>query len=884
MWVIVLLLLLFSACGRRERRYVVGISQCSEDAWRDKLNTELRVGASYYGDIDLRIASASDNDDTQIRQINRFVDEGVDLLIISPNQVSTINVAIDRARKKGIPVVMFDRKTNVGNYTAYMGADNYGIGRMMGNYVASRLKGKGNIVEIKGLQGSSPAIERHRGFVDAIAHYPGLRIVDSRYAGWLRTKATTQMDSVLREVGRIDCVFAHNDEMAQGASDALARAHRNEGVMVVGIDGLPSKDGGLEAVREKRISASCIYPTRGDLLLELAHNILEKKAFERENRLPAALVTPENATLFYMQGIELQRQYQRLETLSKSVEEKVAQYNNQKILLVLLIVIFLLVVSGGVIMLRYSRLKHRLAEEATNAKLRFFTNVSHEFRTPLTLIADPIDRLKESDRLEGRDKQLMEVAHRNVKILLHLVNEILDLRKVQNGAMKPQWVRFDCVPYLRLWMAGFKSWAERINVKLVLEVPESYEMTADLTKVEHILYNLLSNALKFTPEGGTITIALRTFYAGAELSVTDTGEGIAEEKLPHIFDRFFQAADNASGGTGVGLAIVKAYAEAQGGTVSATSHPGEGSCFTVFLPVRDVEAPTVPESALPLEAEVRDLAEVYRVGESGGMDDKLLVERLINPDNGGAKPQVLVVDDNQEVREYVAQLLMPYYDVWLAADGEIGWNETLKRMPDLVVSDVAMPKLDGLELCKRIKSNEITMHIPVLLLTANALDDEQRIEGYEYGAEAYVTKPFNGKVLLSRIENLLTTRRLLKGHFAGTEAEEEQTGNAEAQFLEKFKAAVRAKLAKTELNVEELGADLGMSRVQLYRKVKALTGLSPVELIRMTRLKRAETLLRQGGKTVSEVAYEVGFSSPSYFSKCFRDYFGCSPGSKMRPS
>ena len=450
--------------------------------------------------------------------------------------------------------------------------------------------------------------------------------------------------------------------------------------------------------------------------------------------------------------------------------------------------------------------------------------------------------------------------------------------------MKPQWVRFDCVPYLRLWMAGFKSWAERINVQLVLEVPESYEMTADLTKVEHILYNLLSNALKFTPEGGTITIALRTFHAGAELSVTDTGEGIAEEKLPHIFDRFFQAADNASGGTGVGLAIVKAYAEAQGGTVYVTSHPGAGSCFTVFLPVRDVEAPTVPESALPLEAEVRDLAEVYRVGESGGMDDKLLVERLINPDNGGAKPQVLVVDDNQEVREYVAQLLMPYYDVWLAADGEIGWNETLKRMPDLVVSDVAMPKLDGLELCKRIKSNEITMHIPVLLLTANALDDEQRIEGYEYGAEAYVTKPFNGKVLLSRIENLLTTRRLLKGHFAGTEAEEEQTGNAEAQFLEKFKAVVRAKLAKTELNVEELGADLGMSRVQLYRKVKALTGLSPVELIRMTRLKRAETLLRQGGKTVSEVAYEVGFSSPSYFSKCFRDYFGCSPGSKMRPS
>ena len=883
-WVTIFLLLLVGACTQRERRYVVGISQCSDDAWRDKLNTELRVGARYYGDIDLHVASASDDDETQIRQINHFIDEGVDLLIISPNQVSTICSVIDKARKKGIPVVLFDRKTDTDNYTAYMGADNYGIGRMMGNYVASRLKGKGRIVEIKGLRGSSPAIERHRGFLDAIARYPGLHIVAGRYAGWGRPKAKAEMDSILRDVEQIDCVFAHNDEMAQGAREAMVRAGRDSSVLFVGIDGLPSRGGGLEAVHAKRLTASCIYPTRGDLLLELARDILEKKPFKKENQLPAALVTSENATLFYMQGIELKRQYQRLESLSKNVEEKVTQYNNQKTLLVLLFVIFLLVVGGGFLMLRYYRLKHRLAEEAANAKLRFFTNVSHEFRTPLTLIADPIDRLRESDHLEGRDRELMDVAHRNVKILLHLINEILDLRKVQSGGMKLQWARFDCVAYLRLWMSGFRSWAERINVELILEAPETYETTADLTKVEHIFYNLLSNALKFTPEGGRVTISLRTFPAGMELAVTDTGEGIDERKLPHIFDRFFQASDNTSGGTGVGLAIVKAYAEVQGGTVHASSRNGEGSTFTVFLPRRDEDAPAVPAAAFPLEAEASDKAEVYRVGESGGMEDKLLVERLITPDNGGTKPQILVVDDNQEVREYVAQLLLPYYDVWLAADGEAAWHETLKRMPDLVVSDVAMPKLDGLELCKRIKTSEITGHIPVLLLTANALDDAQRIEGYEYGAEAYVTKPFNGKVLLSRIENLLTTRRLLKGHFAGTEADEEIPSDVDAQFVEKFKAAVRAKLGKTELNVEELGADLGMSRVQLYRKVKALTGLSPVELIRMTRLKRAELLLRQGGKTVSEVAYEVGFSSPSYFSKCFRDYFGCSPGSKMRPN
>lgn len=876
-------LLLVTACAQRKPHYVVGISQCSSDAWRDKLNTELRVGARFYGDISLKVASASDNDSTQVEQINRFIDEGVDLLIISPNQVHTITGVLRRARKEGIPVVMFDRKSDAGDYAAYMGADNYGIGLMIGNYVAARLGGRGNIVEIKGLKGSSPAIERHRGFADAIARHPGLRIIESRNAGWLRRRARAQMDSILRVHDRIDCVFGQNDEMAQGAREAMVAAHRDSGVVFVGVDGLPVPHGGLEAVRDKRLAASCIYPTRGDLLIELAHNILEKRPYRRDNRLPAALVTPENATLFYMQGIELKRQYERLEILGKSVEEKVAQYNNQKLLLILLILVFLLSIGGGFVILRYNELKHRLAEEAADAKLRFFTNVSHEFRTPLTLIADPIDRLRESARLEGRERQLMDVAHRNVRILLHLVNEILDLRKVQNGAMKLHYVHFDLAAHLRLWIVNFRTWAERIGVTLSVEAPEHCALTADKGRVEHIVYNLLSNALKFTDEGGSVTVRLTPMSGGAELAVKDTGEGIDDDKLPRIFERFFQASDNTSGGSGVGLAIVKAYAEAHGGNVRAESRVGEGSTFTVFLPEHD-EMEGVEEVGIDREErnDGRAVLELYATADTGGMDDKLLVERLTNLEAEGNRPHILVVDDHPEVRDYVAQLLQPLYDVRTAADGEAGWDETLRKLPDLVVSDVAMPKLGGLELCKRIKANDITAHIPVLLLTANALDDDERIEGYEYGADAYVTKPFNGKVLLSRIENLLATRRLLKDHFAGTEAEAAPVKDADARFVESFKEAVRGKLSKTELNVEELSADLGMSRVQLYRKIKALTGLSPVELIRLTRLKRAERLLQQGGKTVSEVAYEVGFSSPSYFSKCFKDYFGCSPGSMMR--
>lgn len=864
-------LLLLVGCHRRESRYIIGVSQCSRGNWRDKLNQELKVGSHYYGNIDVRFASADDNDQKQVEQIDQFIEDKVDLLIVAPNQVHTISHVINRAYDKGIPIILFDRKSDSPKYTAFMGADNYEIGRSLGRYVAERLHGTGNIVELQGLRGASPAIDRHKGFIEGIRQYPNLRLVACRTAGWSVAGGRREMDSILRRVPHIDCVFGQNDRMALGARRAMKQANRANGVMFVGVDALPGSQGGMKAVKDGALAASCIYPTRGDLLLELAYNILTHKPYQRENRLPAALVTRDNATLLLMQAEETQQQYKRLERLTHRVDEYWSQYNTQKMYLTLSVIIFILLIGTAFWSLRYYTLRHRVAEEAANVKLQFFTNVSHEFRTPLTLIADPIDRLRDDERLNAHQHKLLEVAHRNIKVLLHLVNEILDLRKVQNGKMELQLSSFDLGLQLKIWLDNFKTAAEQRNITLLLHAPAPLSITADAAKLERVCYNLLSNAFKFTPSGGKITVNAANAERGIILSVSDTGCGIAPEQRPFLFERFFRAPDSSSTqGTGIGLAIVKAFVEAHGGEICVNSIVGKGTEFTITLPHRQSLAQEIPPGE---EAPECWIPEPQKTAEQGQM------ERMTDPNEYDEKPHILVADDNVAVREYVAELLSEFYEVWQAGDGETAWAEALKRVPDLVVCDIAMPALSGLEVCRRIKSNDVTRHIPVLLLTANA-QDEQRIEGYDYGADAYITKPFSGRLLLSRIENLLQGRRLLKDRYAQTDTQSEIPIDADTLFIENFRTKIKAKMANAELNVEELSAEMGMSRVQLYRKVKALTGISPVELIRITRLKRAEHLLQQGGKTVSEVAYEVGFSSPSYFSKCFKDYFGRLPGSK----
>ena len=730
------------SCAEKQPKYVIGISQCSDDIWREKQNAELRMGAYFQEDVELRFASAYDSDERQVEQIDSLVALGIDLLIVAPNQVQTISPAIDRAFDQGIPVIVFERKTNSKKYTAFMGADNFEMGRLMGEYIASRLNGRGRVMELMGLKGSSPAIERHKGFREAIARFPQIELVATLQGDWTEQSGYQAVKQCRMSLDGIDFVFGQNDRMALGARRAFLEKSAHPLPLFCGIDGLPGEGNGITCVRDSILDASYIYPTHGDQLIQLAVDILDGKPYEKEVQLMAAIVTRDNAKVLLMENEEIMRQTAYLDQLHKRAATYLDQIADQRTGLLLAVGFIALLCMLLVVTYLYFLQRARLHEERTKMEreqLDFYTQVSHQLRTPLTLIQGPLEQLAETREVKEAGAEasgLFAIIRRNTLQLTELISQMLDMQA--RGEF-----------------------------------------------------------------GGKPTRSLSTLHQ--------------EEPLPQ-------------------------------------EKP---------LPQKDLET-------------------------------------------------ILIVDDNADIRAYLRQILQDKYQVSEAADGQQGLAIANEIVPDLIVSDVMMPVMNGLEFCQRIKGNTATSHIPVILLTARALSQHQ-IEGYESGADAYITKPFSAELLLVRISNLLKSRIQLKNLFAtvlptataesSTSAGEETSAAAnscvpsvasdqgssasfliphsslkkEDPFLQKFRDFIERNMSDSDLSVETIGAELGLSRVQLYRKVKALTGQSPVELLRKARLLRGRQLLETSHKTISEVAYEVGFSAPSYFTKCFKDEYGVSP-------
>ena len=863
--------LLFSACSDNNvKKYVIGVSQCSEDIWRDKLNNELVMSTYQHDNVTLKFASANDNDRLQKQQIEQFIKEGVNLLIVSPNQIHTISSVIDKAYDAGIPVILFDRKTDSKKYTAFIGADNYEAGYEIGYFIGQQLDGKGNIVEICGLQASSPAIERNRGFMDALKDYSGIKVIARKHGDWVKESGVMAMDSVLSQTKEpIQYVFAQNDRMALGALQSIKK-HKVKGIRIVGIDALPVPGGGMENVRDGNLEASYIYPTRGDSVMQLALNILEKKPYKRDNYLKGALVTKANANVLLMQNEEMNKQTARLNALHGKVDTYLVQYNHQKMYIVLFSIILFLLIGIMVYIYRTILMKRRIEEEANKAKLQFFTNISHELRTPLTLIADPVNYIIHDDNLNSQQRSMLQIVQRNVLVLTQLVSEILDFRKVQNGKMELRLSDFNLAESMKQWIMLFSASAQKKHIAISMDAPDTIMLRADQDKIERICYNLLSNALKYTSEGGEITLTAKEEDGRVMISVADNGCGISSDELPYIFDRFYQAK-NAGRGTGIGLAIVKAFTELHHGEVSATSIEGKGSTFTIHIPVRQKgEVTNQPTEKIEQLVEPSSAQEVPNQARH--------IDELIQPYQTD-KPEVLIIDDNIDIRTYLRSVLSEKYNVSEAADGKVGLELARKIVPDIVLSDIMMPVMDGLAFCQQLKTDKAISHIPVILLTARSLD-EQRAEGYEHGADAYLSKPFSLRLLFSRIDNLIQSRKKLSKLFSNSDendAFEKLSNETDKTFAAQLRKIIQDNLSDNEFNVERIGDEIGLSRVQLYRKVKALTGYSPVEMLRKARLTRARHLLRTTEKTVSEVAYAVGFSTPSYFSKCYKDEFGESP-------
>lgn len=877
--------------------YKIGVSQCSQDDWRTKMNEEINREIISHDDAIVEIRSADDSSARQIEDIRYFADNGFDIIIVSPNEAASLTPVIKEVYEKGMPVIIFDRSINGDSYTARIGVDDEGIGKAAAHYALHMLGSDARALEIKGLPGSTPAEDRHRGFVAEFTAGGG-RILAGAAADWRQEDAEALADSLFRAHPDVNLIYAHNDRMAIGASKVAQRMGIRERIKIIGIDAAPTI--GIQAVADSVIDATFLYPTEGHRLIQTALAILKDDHYDKEVKLPASsAVDPTNADILLLQNETLEQETDKMKILKGKIDDYWAQHSSQTSLFYASIAIIVLLFGVAFLLLRaywqHSRHQKQLLEQnrlleqqrdtekelneklqaATQSKLVFFTNVSHDLRTPLTLISEPVEQLARADNLTPQQQTLIRIADKNVKILHRLINQILDFRKYENGKLDLHLTEIDLGNALRDWIESFHSLSGKRDMKLTLNLPDvPLRMAVDVEKMERVVFNLVSNAFKYTPDNGSITVDCASDGKTLTLKVADTGEGISERDLGNIFDRFYQVDRVHPNGSGIGLSLAKAFVELHEGTISVESQEGKGSVFTVALPVRHV-AETVADAAKRIE-------ESEVTAELSSVETELVFEN--------DKPVLLVIDDNRDIQQLIRQLLGTDYNIITAGNGKDGVRMAAKYTPDLVVCDVMMPVMDGLECCRRIKSEVSTSHIPVLMLTACSMD-EQRIQGYDSGADGYLSKPFNADVLRSRCASLIANRKRIKVLWqeettvrvkekttVGDEPRKElPKSDIDNEFYNRFLTLFEAEMGNPDLSVDWIASKMGLERSQFYRKIKALTNYSPVELIRRLRLKKARTLLTSTDKSISEIGYEIGFSTPAYFTKCYREAYGETP-------
>lgn len=877
------------------KTYRIGVSQCSQDDWRAKMNDEINREIMFHEDAVAEIRSADDSSAKQIADIRYFVDNGFDIIIVSPNEAEALTPIIKEVYEKGIPVVIFDRNINGDTYTARIGVDDRGLGRSAAHY-ALHLSGKGaKAIEIYGLKGSTPAEGRHEGFVSEFEKNGGT-LLTSVASNWNKEDAEAAVDSLLEIYSDVDLIYAHNDRMAIGASE-VARRHGRRDIRIIGIDAAPNI--GIKAVADSVIDATFLYPTEGHRLIQTALAILKNEPYKKETILPVfSAVDLTNADILLLQNEALKEETGKMKLLKAQVDDYWAQHSSQTSLFYASIAIIVLLFGVGFLLLRayWQRSRHqkelmarnRLLEEeknkqtqlneqlriATQSKLVFFTNVSHDLRTPLTLIAEPVAQLAEAGNLTPQQSTLIRIANKNIRILQRLINQILDFRKYENGKLGLTLTETDFSRVVGDWMESFYSVARKRDIKLTLVGPAQETpvvMAIDVEKIERVFFNLLSNAFKYTPDNGSITVSYESDGDNLTFRVADTGEGISARDLGNIFDRFYQVDRINPKGSGIGLSLAKAFVELHGGSISVESTLNVGTEFTVKLPVRHVSE-TVAEVDRTIAREDAG-AELDNIESDFTFDDN--------------KPLVLIIDDNRDIQKLVGELLASDYNIIAAPNGREGVRLAARYVPDLIICDVMMPVMDGLECCRRIKEEVSTSHIPVLMLTACSLD-EQRVEGYESGADGYLPKPFNSSVLKSRCASLIANRKRIKdlwqsGPFPVTSdrrpkaIESLGTTDVDSDFYRRFLDILMKEIGNQDLNVDMIASKMGLERSQFYRKIKSLTNYAPVELIRRLRLQRGRELLLTTDRTVAEIAYETGFSTPAYFTKCYRDAYGETP-------
>ena len=903
----ILLFFLFiglSGCEKQKENsvYTIGFSQCiGSDLWRRTMLEEVKMELSLHPGAKLSYADANGDSQLQIKQAGEMINKGINILIISPNEAQPLTPIVEEAYNKGIPVIIIDRKTASSAYTAYVGADNFQIGKMAGEYAGEALKGKGNIVEVMGLPGSSPTIERQRGFNEGLKKYPGIKIIDQVYGNWLKKDTEAQLIKIKNSLTKVNAVFAHNDQMASGSRKVLNELKLSKQIKVIGIDALPGQGGGLQMVSSKILTASVLYPTGGKEAISTAFKILNRESFSKENILQSLVIDSTNVDLMKLQWNKFSSQQKDIERQGTLLEEQKVLFKNQQIVLnVTVVTLVLSVVFGGLALyaLRENRKINKdleannmeildqrnqliamsgKAEAATEAKLNFFTNMSHEFRTPLTLILSPLEDLIQNEKIRPVAEKNLNLIHKNVYRLLRLINQLIDYRKIEHDKMLLSVSRNNMVEFLKDILESFQYSAKKKNIDIRL-VTDAQEINVwfDVNMLDKVIFNLLSNALKFTPPNGVIYAEISHDSTAVSLSIRDNGPGIDAEEIGHVFEYFYQAQKNAVKGSGLGLSLSKELMNLHHGDITVESTKSQGTKFSIRLQLGDSHFTEEEKRKGKVNKEaLYEDAKIYTTG----LND---VPELRNQDvlRTIKQESVLIIEDNHDLLNYLGNKFEEEYEVFLADTGDKGITAAYEQVPDLIISDLVLPGSSGRSVTERLKSDVRTSHIPIILLSAHG-SLEQQINGMESMADAYIVKPFNYEYLVATVKSLLRNRSLLKNRYVSdisTSGKAPVSKSLDKKFINDFAGIVEQNLANENFSVDEISKEIGISRVQLYRKVKALLDCSVTDYIMNRRLKKAKYLLINERYSIAEITYMVGFSSPNYFSTVFKSKYG------MRPS
>ena len=900
----VMVLSFFVSCSgnKAEKKYKIGFSQCTgADIWRKSMLESMQRELSFHPNTELIFRDAKDNSNLQISQIQELLDQNIDILLVSPNEAHPLTPIVEACFTKGIPVIAIDRKTSSGLYTSFVGADNYEIGKMAGNYVANLFKDSGNVVEIVGLPGSTPAIERHRGFAEGIKINPHVKISIEVYGNWLKTEATEELLKVSEQLRPNDVVFAHNDRMALAAREVYAQLGIADKARFIGVDGTSGPTGGLQLVSDSVLFATMLYPTGGEEAIQTAFKILNKEPFNKENRLQTLVIDRSNVRLMKLQTDKINSQQKDIEKQQEILAEQRRISNDQLTLMYFLVGAMLLLFLLGLIAafsLRNNRRKNKklaaqnleisnqrnqliemtaMAKSATDAKFNFFTNISHEFKTPLTLILGPLEEVLQSSKLHFTIKNNLDLVQKNVFRLLRLINQLMDFRKIEHGKMKLKASENDLVLFVTDIADAFNEMARRKYITLKINARyRELLVWFDINMLDKVIFNLLSNAFKFTKEHGSITIFIDKSKdeKWVVISVEDTGVGMSHDSVEHAFDLFYQGDETTAKGSGLGLTLSKELIEIHKGRITLKSEKWKGTTFEIMLPLgnQHLEKDEMVPEGDPVNNLYSDI-KIYTTD--------IELPTVISEEVQAVSKEfsLLLIEDNNDLRKFIRSRLEKSFEIYEVDNGNLGLEHAFEIVPDLIICDIILPGKDGFQITEKLKSDVRTSHIPVIILTAKA-GIEQQIEGMKMKADAFITKPFNLLYLEETIKSLLRNRGVLREHYTSELPSEIKAGSSkkiDRKFINEFTAIVENNISNENFSVEDICREIGIPRVQLYRKLKALLGYNVNDYILNVRLRKAKYLLLADNSKISEVAFKVGFSSQAYFSTVFKSKFAVTP-------